>query len=744
SAFDNEEPSNESALSNGAITPIGYPFSEDFEDNLGLFVNDPSNGVDWAISTTLYIEGSSSAYNPHGANNNNIITTIGSIDLSEAVNPKLSFYQICKTESGYDYGYVEYSTNGSTWTSLPENLYEGEGSYTGARFQETSYGDWSGTTPTNDWWKFEIFDLSSFVGEASFSLRFKLYSDGGVERYGWLIDAVSIAEPDADPIMTVSPKVLNDTLMIGGQNSVYFGISNEQVSLSTLEFTVTEEISASWLEAVPANGSVNQASTENIAVNINTTDLTPGTYSANLIVEGSDANNIYDTVEVNLTVLAAPVITVISDTVRLSIDENMIDSTWFTIKNDGEGVLTISSITDEMIFKGNLYNLSEQKQSPEYEKGEQERTYGTMTKNTGGPDAYGYTWVDSDEPGGPAYNWFDISSVGINSGIASDDVVNGPFDMGFDFKFYGETYNQIYISSNGWITFTATSSSAYSNGRIPSTSAPNNILAPFWDDLNPSLGGNIFYYYDEANQRFIIQFQEVSHYGSSGVYTFQVIINASGSIKYQYQTVTGLLNSSTIGIENADGTDGLEVVYNAEYVHDGLAILFSRGAGWLEYDNFTGDILPGDSVNIKLTFNSAGLSLADYSTKIKIECNDPVNSFVEKPVVIMTVEPQTGIEDLSGILPQKYSLHQNYPNPFNPTTTISYDLKAAQTVTLKIYNLLGEEVRTLIANKHQPAKQYRVEWDATSNAGQKVSSGIYIYRIQTSAFVQSKKMLLLK
>jgi hypothetical protein len=94
-------------------------------------------------------------------------------------------------------------------------------------------------------------------------------------------------------------------------------------------------------------------------------------------------------------------------------------------------------------------------------------------------------------------------------------------------------------------------------------------------------------------------------------------------------------------------------------------------------------------------------------------------------------------------LPTDYALYQNYPNPFNPTTTIQYDLKQTTDVTIKIFNMLGQEVRTLV-NSRQEAGQKEVVWDGLNNARARVASGIYIYRIQAGDFVQARKMILMK
>ena len=94
--------------------------------------------------------------------------------------------------------------------------------------------------------------------------------------------------------------------------------------------------------------------------------------------------------------------------------------------------------------------------------------------------------------------------------------------------------------------------------------------------------------------------------------------------------------------------------------------------------------------------------------------------------------------------PEVFSLANNYPNPFNPATTIKYALPQAADVQLTVYNVLGQPVRTLVA-EHQNAGRYVVEWDATNNSGHSLSSGMYFYRLEAGGdFLEVKKMLLLK
>jgi flagellar hook assembly protein FlgD len=95
--------------------------------------------------------------------------------------------------------------------------------------------------------------------------------------------------------------------------------------------------------------------------------------------------------------------------------------------------------------------------------------------------------------------------------------------------------------------------------------------------------------------------------------------------------------------------------------------------------------------------------------------------------------------------PSDFALRQNYPNPFNSTTVIGYSLRFTKPthITLKIYNLLGEEVRTLV-EKWQSKGDYQVKWNGRDDLGREVASGIYFYRLKSEDFTDTKRMMLIK
>jgi hypothetical protein len=99
----------------------------------------------------------------------------------------------------------------------------------------------------------------------------------------------------------------------------------------------------------------------------------------------------------------------------------------------------------------------------------------------------------------------------------------------------------------------------------------------------------------------------------------------------------------------------------------------------------------------------------------------------------------TEVEEASTRVPMSYALYQNYPNPFNPQTTISYSLPQVSTVTIKVYDLMGREVATLMQNEKKGQGNYEISFDASN-----LSSGVYFYKLQTERFIETKQMVLVK
>ena len=110
--------------------------------------------------------------------------------------------------------------------------------------------------------------------------------------------------------------------------------------------------------------------------------------------------------------------------------------------------------------------------------------------------------------------------------------------------------------------------------------------------------------------------------------------------------------------------------------------------------------------------------------------------------VIEVLLSPTAVADLA--LPTVNALRQNFPNPFNPETMISFDLSGDQVVSLTIYDMAGQAIRTLVDAQPMTAGNYKQLWDGRNDSGAKVGSGIYFYQLRAGDFVAKKKMTLLQ
>ena len=209
-----------------------------------------------------------------------------------------------------------------------------------------------------------------------------------------------------------------------------------------------------------------------------------------------------------------------------------------------------------------------------------------VTLDTGGPDAFGYSWEDNDNGGAPVYSWIDITSIGTQvTGLADDNNV-GPVSMGFNFPYYWYEANRMWIGSNGYISFSSNANFAHPFAGIPTAGLPNDLVAILTGDLDFTQGNGECWYYTNSVDTFIISYLHVREFGdANSSHTFQCIFSAGDStIKFQYGPNQGTFLDSNgqhrtvIGIENVNGQVGLEYLHDnlpaQRMWHDGLAIVF--------------------------------------------------------------------------------------------------------------------------------------------------------------------------
>ncbi|MFC2170380.1 carboxypeptidase regulatory-like domain-containing protein [Calditrichota bacterium] len=232
----------------------------------------------------------------------------------------------------------------------------------------------------------------------------------------------------------------------------------------------------------------------------------------------------------------------------------------------------------------------------------------------GGIDNYGHTWIDNQEREGPEYDWIDISEGGTAVEDMGDDDFAGPFELPWEFNYYGIGYDEVYICSNGYLRFGGGSTSA-NNTNIPSRDDPDNIIALFWVDLDPSEEGTIYYGTDEEDN-WICQFDNVYDNTNDDNLTAEIILRENGEIYFQYNIVPWLDMEPdvSIGIENIDGSAGLPVWTYAwdeedhwQYPRDELGILFYRletdaSASGTVTDSENGEAIEGVNIRFYIWF----------------------------------------------------------------------------------------------------------------------------------------------
>ena len=182
---------------------------------------------------------------------------------------------------------------------------------------------------------------------------------------------------------------------------------------------------------------------------------------------------------------------------------------------------------------------------------------------------------------GIPYALEDIRSTGTAVSL-SDDSVSPAIPLGFDFNYYLSDYNEIYVSSNGFLSVLAGQGNGCCTGGIlPSTSLPNGVIAGWWEDMNPSAGGTIHYQTlgTAPNRRFILQVMDVPHYGGGNFVSLEYkLFESSNTIEVHYLAAPSDGGTHSAGIENQTGTEGLQYYYGTGSLSPNTAVQYYRRA----------------------------------------------------------------------------------------------------------------------------------------------------------------------
>lgn len=217
---------------------------------------------------------------------------------------------------------------------------------------------------------------------------------------------------------------------------------------------------------------------------------------------------------------------------------------------------------------------------------------------------------------------------------------------------------------------------------------------------------------------------------------FVVPVNSTADYEFLVTNIGtgGTLNFSINDVEDTTGYWLSAIPNNDATIH---FIFQSDDLQWLELSHAGGSLTSGQSDTITLTVNTNGLiNNTTYNGFLIILSNDPLKETLIVPVNL-TIGIPTDIDD-TPVIPLVNDLKQNYPNPFNPATTINFSIAESGRVSLKVYNILGNEVAVLI-QQNLTAGNHSVVFD-----GSNFASGIYFYTLKAGNFTQTKKLMLIK
>ncbi|MFO7891330.1 MAG: C1 family peptidase [bacterium] len=194
-------------------------------------------------------------------------------------------------------------------------------------------------------------------------------------------------------------------------------------------------------------------------------------------------------------------------------------------------------------------------------------------------------------------------------------------------------------------------------------------------------------------------------------------------------------------------SDGNTVIFenhgedNGEMVIDGYS---GETADWLSINNGVGTVPAGSHFSVDLSIDTKDLEPGDYEGSVVFTVSDTLQKRIRIPVILTVEKKETGIADNSeNQHPSTIQLYDNYPNPFNPNTMISYYLPQRSFVEIKIYDMRGRKIRSLI-KETQNSGQKCITWNGRDDSNEAVSSGMYIYSLQIEGNMLFKKMLLIR
>jgi len=722
---------------------IGTP-AVAFADSASGGIGNWTTGQGWGLTSNSHSAPNAFTDSPSGyyqANANNSLTLINQVSLAGYDYAELRFWTKWAIEPTWDFATVEVSTNnGSSWTTL-RTTSATRGSGRSSEQPTTAWG-YDSYVPGLTW-KEESANLSPYAG-LQIKLRFRLASDGGAERDGFHVDDIRIhgyeAVTDTGIIVTplqfiksgVTGKIFADSLTINNFTG------------NDLEFTVTESIPTGVSKASGRHQHPDGA------VDIRTR-----------------LHAIRESFLKRRFVLPA------RQQVKPELSQ---ESAYTTIITDERDELALGA--------ADVYRVDHQTRSF---LGITYEDFRIVLEDAPDSNLAVFLSIDTDQdfgtgdfpaPGGLGLSSRDIGSereilldggglldtlgglaLGVVIDTETDSIVGFPFlltvtrdsvftietnTFGFGIRqeWIGDTDNNMLVGAVG---------SRLSDGINP--------LPDFAPSISHGLVGqwtNTTWVSEDIISIVVPSGQ------SANIHVTMLAANLPGNYSSELtltsasypplpipinMTITEIgapaLQLSASGFSDtvaAGGSTTLDLVLSNQGSLDLYwGFIDTAGVSWVTVTPPFGSSPIGGSSSAAIVMNSTGFQPGVYSATLLLLSNDPSSSVLNFPLELY-VENPTSVEDGDESIPVDFALDQNYPNPFNPSTRIQFDLPRESHVTIALYNILGQNVATLVDSR-LPAGRHELDLNASAL---RLPSGVYLYRMDAGGYTRTRKMVLMK
>lgn len=303
---------------------------------------------------------------------------------------------------------------------------------------------------------------------------------------------------------------------------------------------------------------------------------------------------------------------------------------------------------------------------------------GTLTANTG---LGGFGYQTSNDVGGPVYSW--VNTASGTAGPNGDDATSGPYTLPFSFPFYGNNYNQVWMCTNGWITFNSTTNNAFNSPALPDTRFAT-LLAVFYDDLITGTG-NTQILMDAPNNRAIFSWNAVQRYGqTSTVINAQVILYSDGRIVMQYGQNIVNDQFATVGVQGSS-TQFINVYVNVA-IPVNHAIRFSESSRWATPSQTTFSIPANSSLQFTTMWRTGATPNGQTLVGNYVFGGNAANSPYDVPVslVVSNAIPEVNVQ-VSGVnVPDNSGLVDFGSRLVGQTTDVTFTIQNLGTGALQL------------------------------------------------------------